>query len=248
MEGGERVPFRLPNLPHIVKPFSNKVDVYDLFHQYSFDEIEYVAHLGSGQLIEGVLDEHGRTGTIMSEDQEEIDVFIGFKDADWGLELVETDFDGDPESVACNSDEDEECEWLGSDDDSWWDKFMEWWDADQKSNVEDRVADIAVTAGTRGMSNANGGIVGAGIAATNGAIGISSALDSELQKDYQYFVQLGELRPTTKLTSVQGYTRCRQLIDWEKLVQKYNGSNWSETNSQGMSPQREIWKICTTKK
>ncbi|UZA03579.1 type VI secretion system tip protein VgrG [Moraxella bovis] len=248
MEGGERVPFRLPNLPHIVKPFSNKVDVYDLFHQYSFDEIEYVAHLGSGQLIEGVLDEHGRTGTIMSEDQEEIDVFIGFKDADWGLELVETDFDGDPENVACNPDEDEECEWLGSDDDSWWNKFMEWWDADQKSNAQDRGADAAVTAGTRGMSNTNGGIISAGIGAANGAIGISSALDGELQKDYQYFVQLGELRPTTKLTSVQGYTRCRQLIDWEKLVQKYNGSNWSETNSQGMSPQREVWKICTTKK
>lgn len=79
--------------------------------------------------------------------------------------------------------------------------------------------------------------------AANGAIGISSALDSELQKDYQYFVQLGELRLTTKLTFVQGYTRCRQLIDWEKLVQKYNGSNWSETNSQGMSPQERFGKF-----
>ena len=141
-----------------------------------------------------------------------------------------------------------EGEWLGSDDDTWRDKLEKWWDDDQQSNAEDRAADVAVTAGTRGMSNATGGIVAVGTGAANGAIGISSALDIELSKDYRHFVQLGELRPNLKLTSIQGYARCRNMINWEQVVAKYGGSDWTTLNSQGMSPQKEVWGICSGKK
>ena len=69
------------SMPNTKLPFSNKFDVYDLFYQYAFDEIEYIAETASGQIIEGVLDEYGRTGTIMSAKQEDFDIAIGFKDA-----------------------------------------------------------------------------------------------------------------------------------------------------------------------
>lgn len=59
----------------------------------------------------GTLDEHGRTDTIMSADQESLDVFIGFKDTDWGMEIIEEQLD---DAEACDP-EGEDCEWLGSD-------------------------------------------------------------------------------------------------------------------------------------
>ncbi|QLB40521.1 DUF2345 domain-containing protein [Mannheimia pernigra] len=89
-----KVNFKLPNLPNTKLPFSNKFDVYDLFYKYAFDEIEYIAETASGRLIEGTLDEHGRTGTIMSAKQEDFDIAIGFKDASWGFEF-EPDEDQD---------------------------------------------------------------------------------------------------------------------------------------------------------
>lgn len=74
-------------MPETVPLFSNKLDVYDLFYQHNFDDIEFQMLRPDGQLIEGVLDQHGRTAPVISDKEEEVEVLVGFKDADWGIEF-----------------------------------------------------------------------------------------------------------------------------------------------------------------
>ncbi|WP_197409083.1 hypothetical protein, partial [Psychrobacter sp. ENNN9_III] len=74
--------------PETIPLFSNKLDVYDLFYQHNFDDIEFQMLRPDGQLIEGVLDEHGRTAPVISDKEEEVNVLVGFKDVDWGIEFA----------------------------------------------------------------------------------------------------------------------------------------------------------------
>ena len=84
---GAKANYSLPMMPDTIPLFSNKLDVYDLFYQYDFKDIEFQMLRSDGQLIEGVLDEHGRTAPVISDKEEEVEVLVGFKDADWGIEF-----------------------------------------------------------------------------------------------------------------------------------------------------------------
>ncbi|MFZ2554416.1 DUF2345 domain-containing protein, partial [Psychrobacter urativorans] len=84
---GARANYSLPMMPKTIPLFSNKLDVYDLFYQYAFDEIEFQILRPDGQLLEGMLDEHGRTAPVISDKEEEVEVLVGFKDTDWGVEF-----------------------------------------------------------------------------------------------------------------------------------------------------------------
>lgn len=84
---GARANYSLPMMPKTIPLFSNRLDVYDLFYQYAFDEIEFQILRTDGQLLEGVLDEHGRTAPVISDKEEEVEVLVGFKDTDWGVEF-----------------------------------------------------------------------------------------------------------------------------------------------------------------
>ncbi|GAA0308758.1 contractile injection system protein, VgrG/Pvc8 family [Psychrobacter aestuarii] len=88
---GMKANYALPMMPETIPLFSNKFDVYDLFYQYDFKDIEFQIRRPDGQLIEGVLDEHGRTAPVISDKEEEVEVLIGFKDADWGLSYIPED-------------------------------------------------------------------------------------------------------------------------------------------------------------
>lgn len=85
--GGGKANYSLPMMPNTIPLFSNKLDVYDLFYQHNFNEIEFQMLRPDGQLIEGVLDKHGRTAHVISDKEEEVEVLVGFKDTEWGIEF-----------------------------------------------------------------------------------------------------------------------------------------------------------------
>lgn len=84
---GARANYSLPMMPETIPLFSNKLDVYDLFYQHNFEDIEFQILRPDGQLIEGMLDEHGRTAPVISDKEEEVEILVGFKDTDWGVEF-----------------------------------------------------------------------------------------------------------------------------------------------------------------
>ena len=88
---GARANYSLPMMPKTIPLFSNKLDVYDLFYQHDFNEIEFQILRPDGQLVEGILDEHGRTAPVISDKEEEVEAYIGFKDTDWGLSYISED-------------------------------------------------------------------------------------------------------------------------------------------------------------
>ncbi|MGP5406468.1 contractile injection system protein, VgrG/Pvc8 family [Psychrobacter celer] len=88
---GVRANYSVPMMPETIPLFSNKLDVYDLFYQHNFSDIEFQMLRPDGQLIEGTLDEHGRTAPVISNKEEEVKVLVGFKDTEWGVEFEPAD-------------------------------------------------------------------------------------------------------------------------------------------------------------
>ncbi len=84
---GARANYSVPMMPETIPLFSNKLDVYDLFYQHDFKDIEFQILRPDGQLIEGMLDEHGRTAPVISDKEEEVEILVGFKDTDWGIKF-----------------------------------------------------------------------------------------------------------------------------------------------------------------
>ena len=90
---GARANYSLPMMPETIPLFSNRLDVYDLFYHANFSEVDYVATLDDGQIVEGTLDEHGRTGRLISMESKKADVLVGYLD-NWTLEYdTEDDYD-----------------------------------------------------------------------------------------------------------------------------------------------------------
>ena len=108
--GGARANYSLPMMPETVPLFSNKLDVYDLFYHASFSEVDYVATLDDGQIVEGTLDEHGRTGRLISMESKKADVLVGYLD-NWTLE-----YDTEDEEDYDHSNQLEEVEFEYSDE------------------------------------------------------------------------------------------------------------------------------------
>lgn len=108
--GGARANYSLPMMPETVPLFSNKLDVYDLFYHASFSKVDYVATLDDGQIVEGTLDEHGRTGRLISMESKKADVLVGYLD-NWTLE-----YDTEDEEDYDHSNQLEEVEFEYSDE------------------------------------------------------------------------------------------------------------------------------------
>ncbi|MER1973943.1 MAG: DUF2345 domain-containing protein, partial [Psychrobacter alimentarius] len=92
--GGAKANYSLPMMPETIPLFSNKLDVYDLFYHADFNEVDYVAMLDDGQIVEGTLDEHGRTNRLISMKSEEAEVLVGYLN-NWSIEIEEDDDDDD---------------------------------------------------------------------------------------------------------------------------------------------------------
>lgn len=112
--GGAKANYSLPMMPDTIPLFSNKLDVYDLFYHVDFNEVGYVATLDDGQIVEGKLDEHGRTDRLMSMDSKEVEVLIGYLD-NWSVEIEEDEeeeneeieFEYSEEECACQAPEED---------------------------------------------------------------------------------------------------------------------------------------------
>ncbi len=84
--GGARANYSVPMMPETIPLFSNKLDVYDLFYHSNFSEVNYVAKMDDGQIVEGTLDEHGRTDRLMSMESKGAEVLVGYLD-NWSIEI-----------------------------------------------------------------------------------------------------------------------------------------------------------------
>ncbi|WP_065286441.1 type IV secretion protein Rhs [Acinetobacter nosocomialis] len=74
-KGGEKANYSLPEMPNVQYPFSNKLDVYNLFPDTS--NIKYSVLHSNGQVKTGFLDQYGRTSRIKSNEKEKVKVLIG---------------------------------------------------------------------------------------------------------------------------------------------------------------------------
>ncbi|WP_367111619.1 contractile injection system protein, VgrG/Pvc8 family [uncultured Psychrobacter sp.] len=113
---GARANYSVPMMPETIPLFSNKLDVYDLFYHSDFSEVDYVAMMDDGQIVEGTLDEHGRTDRLMSMESKGAEVLVGYLD-NWSIE-IDTE---EEESEAIENVEfeysDEECHCQASEED-----------------------------------------------------------------------------------------------------------------------------------
>ncbi|WP_299185087.1 contractile injection system protein, VgrG/Pvc8 family [uncultured Psychrobacter sp.] len=113
---GARANYSVPMMPETVPLFSNKLDVYDLFYHRDFSEVDYVAMMDDGQIVEGTLDAHGRTDRLMSMESKGAEVLVGYLD-NWSIE-IDTE---EEESEAVENVEfeysDEECACLAPEED-----------------------------------------------------------------------------------------------------------------------------------
>ncbi|MDE2422264.1 MAG: DUF2345 domain-containing protein, partial [Gammaproteobacteria bacterium] len=85
--GGAAIHAEFPQLPNTtVQKYSHRLDVYNLFVNHNFSDIEYKAVLASGNLFSGVLDEHGRTMQIPNSKADKSRILVGTQD-EWGISL-----------------------------------------------------------------------------------------------------------------------------------------------------------------
>ena len=73
--------------PGMPKHFNNKVDAYDIFWDFDLSQVKYQAALSSGELLEGMLDEHGRTARITSNKAERVEVLFD-AGTEWAEEFI----------------------------------------------------------------------------------------------------------------------------------------------------------------
>lgn len=77
---GNKVNFSLPEIPNVFLPYSNKLDVYNLFKATELDSIKdlkYSIIRENGQFQKGNLDEYGRTERIKSNQSGKVKVLVG---------------------------------------------------------------------------------------------------------------------------------------------------------------------------
>ena len=73
--------------PGMPKHFNNKVDAYDIFWDFDLSQVKYQAALTSGEILEGMLDEHGRTARITSNKAERVEVLFD-AGTEWAEEFI----------------------------------------------------------------------------------------------------------------------------------------------------------------
>ena len=89
---GAKVTYEIPQLPNNAL-YSNRLDIYDLFWQSDFSTLSYKAFIPeTNSYISGPLDEHGRTGKIVTSDPSKVEVLVGLND-EWGLSIQGFDVD-----------------------------------------------------------------------------------------------------------------------------------------------------------
>jgi hypothetical protein len=90
--GGAKVSYEVPQLPNTTL-YSNKLDIYDLFWDSDFSNLNYKAFMPeTNSFVVGAIDEHGRTEKISTSDPTKVQVLVGSND-EWGLIIDSFDED-----------------------------------------------------------------------------------------------------------------------------------------------------------
>lgn len=79
-KSGVKINYSLPDLPEVSPLYSNKVDVYNIFANESFKNVEnlnYSVLYDNGEFKKGSLDKYGRTNRIKSSEKKNVKVLIG---------------------------------------------------------------------------------------------------------------------------------------------------------------------------
>jgi hypothetical protein len=101
MPGPKRLKYDLPKIK--TGEYSNRLDVYSIFWRENFNDLKFKAYFKNGRVVEGRIDEHGRTERIFSTKEEKVDLLIGQRES-WERFVVETpvSFLGDINSCRIN--------------------------------------------------------------------------------------------------------------------------------------------------
>ncbi|QTP33042.1 hypothetical protein B7759_01621 [Burkholderia glumae] len=87
LPGPKSLPVVVPGFD-MPKAFSNRLDVYDVYWQREFGEVEYTARRENGEVMaQGTLDEHGRTPRLTTDQPETLQVLVGTQGS-WLVESV----------------------------------------------------------------------------------------------------------------------------------------------------------------
>lgn len=87
LPGPKSLPVVVPGFD-MPKAFSNRLDVYDVYWQREFGEVEYTARRENGDVVaQGMLDEYGRTSRLTTDNPETLQVLVGTQ----GSWLVESE-------------------------------------------------------------------------------------------------------------------------------------------------------------
>ncbi|RQU30883.1 type VI secretion system tip protein VgrG [Burkholderia cenocepacia] len=87
LPGPKSLPVVVPGFD-MPKAFSNRLDVYDIYWQREFGEVEYTARRENGEVVaQGTLDEHGRTPRLTTDQPETLQVLVGTQGS-WLVESV----------------------------------------------------------------------------------------------------------------------------------------------------------------
>ncbi|MFB9240996.1 type VI secretion system tip protein VgrG [Massilia antarctica] len=117
--GGAGYP--MPKLPVANPPedLSNRLDIHDLFVLHEFGDIRYAARLPNKRVLEGTLDEHGRSVQIYAKVGEKIEILTGQTLDEWDL-IYDYDDDEDQthEPTAVDTDDTDDGENSDDSDDT----------------------------------------------------------------------------------------------------------------------------------
>ncbi|WP_396332225.1 type VI secretion system Vgr family protein [Burkholderia anthina] len=87
LPGPKSLPVVVPGFD-MPKAFSNRLDVYDVYWQRAFGDVEYTARRENGDIVaQGALDEHGRTSRLTTDQPETLQVLVGTQGS-WLVECV----------------------------------------------------------------------------------------------------------------------------------------------------------------
>ncbi|WP_232450028.1 DUF2345 domain-containing protein, partial [Burkholderia ubonensis] len=87
LPGPKSLPVIVPGFD-MPKAFSNRLDVYDIYWQREFGDIEYTARRENGDVVaQGALDEHGRTPRLTTDQPETLQVLVGTQGS-WLVESI----------------------------------------------------------------------------------------------------------------------------------------------------------------
>ena len=75
MPGPKSMNYDLPKIR--AGKYSNRLDVYSTFWRENFNDLKFKAYFKNGDIVEGSIDEHGRTARIFSNKQEEVTILVG---------------------------------------------------------------------------------------------------------------------------------------------------------------------------